>query len=95
MDPILADVLGPLLGIVSVGTFVLIGMYIRYKGKALQYQNRDPAELHQLKETVGELVEHTRQLGDELAELQERMDFHERLLTGGQNVARGDRPPAS
>ena len=76
------EYVAPLIALFGMGTFVLIGMHLRYKAKA-SIQN--PEEVSRLTETVDGLFDQTRLLRDEVTELQERIDFHERLLTQGKN----------
>jgi hypothetical protein len=79
------DVLGGLvavLGVVSIGTMVLIGMRMRFIHKM---QSRDkPHELDQVNDALDDLYEQARGLREDVSQLQERMDFHERLLTQGR-----------
>lgn len=79
------DVLGGLvavLGVVSVGTMVLIGMRMRFIHKM---QSRDKNhELDQVNDALDDLYEQARGLREDVSQLQERMDFHERLLTQGR-----------
>ncbi len=82
MPPQIIDALAPLIALFGMGTFVLIGMHLRYKAKASM---QNPEELARLTDAVDGLNDQTRMLRDEVTELQERMDFHERLLTQGKN----------
>lgn len=91
MDPRIAEAIAPLIALISIGSFVLIGMHLRYKAKAFQKSPRDSEEMVEMRRVLSDLVEHTQQLGDEVAELQERIDFHERLLTRGRDAA-GETP---
>ena len=65
------------LGLVSIGTMVLIGMRMRFIHKM---QGRKTEELEQVVDTLDALLENTRQLREEFSDLQERLDFQERLL---------------
>ena len=76
------DVLGGLvavLGVVSVGALFLVGMRMRFSHK-MQSQKK-PEELDQINDALDALHEENRLLREDFAELQERLDFHERLLT--------------
>ena len=44
----------------------------------------DNAEISELQDTVQDLLEENRAIRDELTEVQERVDFTERLLASGQ-----------
>lgn len=76
------DVLGGLvavLGVVSVGILVLVGMRMRFVHKMQSGSKTD--EFEQVNDALDALHEQTRLLREDVSELQERMDFHERLLT--------------
>ncbi len=75
------EYVAPLVALFGIGTFVLIGMQLRYKAKSSM---RNPEDVAKLSDAVDGLYEQTRLLRDEVTELQERMDFHERLLTQGR-----------
>ena len=78
MPPDVLEFIAPVIVIISIGTFILIGMRMRYKYRV---PRQDPEELERITETVDAVVDQTRMLRDDVAELQERLDFHERLLT--------------
>ena len=83
MPPELAESIGPVLAMISIGTFVLIAMKMRYAFKARQLESpKRSDDFERLTEALDGLYEQTRTLHEELVELQERLDFHERLLTG-------------
>jgi hypothetical protein len=79
MPPDIAGGLVAVLGVVSVGTLVLIGMRMRFVHR-IRSQNK-PEELEQISEALDALHDDNRSLREDVAELQERLDFHERLLT--------------
>jgi len=79
MPPDVAGALVAVLGVVSVGTLVLIGMRMRFMHK-IESRNK-PDELEQINDALDVLHEDNRSLREDVAELQERLDFHERLLT--------------
>jgi hypothetical protein len=82
MPPELAEAIGPVIVMISIGAFILIGMKMRYQHKAKQLEHEKPVQdLERLGEAVDGLYERTSALHDEVVELQERLDFHERLLT--------------
>ncbi len=79
-DPDVVIVFGTL-GV--LGFTFLIGLY-RLKKKELQTRGGDPElgrEVDALRHDLADMQEHTRA---ELAEMQERLDFAERLLTAGR-----------
>ena len=76
------DVVGGLvavLGVVSLGVLFLVGMKMRFAHK-MQSQKK-PEELEQINDALDALHEENHLLREDFAELQERLDFHERLLT--------------
>jgi hypothetical protein len=79
MPPDVAGGLIAIVGVVSVGTMILIGMRMRFMHKIQSHEK--PDELEQINEALDALHEENRSLREDVAELQERLDFHERLLT--------------
>jgi hypothetical protein len=79
MPPDIAGGLVGVLGVVSVGILVLVGMRIRFTHK-MQGQNRTN-EFEQITDVLDALQEQTHLLREDVSELQERLDFHDRLLT--------------
>jgi hypothetical protein len=66
----------------GLGTFVLIGMKMRFDHKAKMLQQpKSGDEIERLADAMDSMYEQTRALREEVGELQERLDFHERLLT--------------
>lgn len=79
MPPDVAGALVAIVGVVSVGTMILIGMRMRFIHKM---QNREkPEQFEQIHDALDALHDENRSLREDVAELQERLDFHERLLT--------------
>lgn len=83
MPPDVAGMLVGLLGVVSVGTLILIGMRMRLTHKMPSREK--PDELEQIHDALDALHDQNRSLREDVAELQERLDFHERLLTQPQD----------
>jgi len=65
------------LGVVSIGTMVLIGMRMRFIHKM---ENRKGNELERVCNALDALHEQTQRLREEFSELEERLEFQERLL---------------
>ena len=66
----------------GIGTFILVGMKMRFDHKARMLQQpKDSEDVERLVDAVDSMFEQTRALRDEISELQERLDFHERMLT--------------
>jgi hypothetical protein len=84
MDPQIADAIGPLIALFAFGTFSLIGlrMYLNYRARRLELADSAPSP--HLSEAVDELRQEVQALRGEVGDLQERVDFAERLLTRGQ-----------
>ena len=80
IEPIMA-----VFGMLSIGTLVLVGMKMRYqyKSKMLE-QPKSSEELERLADAMDSIYEQSRALRDDIGELQERLDFHERLITKGK-----------
>jgi hypothetical protein len=84
MDPLIAEAIAPLLALLGVGTFSLIGlrMYLGHRTRRLEL-SAGQLSAH-LEETIEELRHEVQGLRGDVGELQERVDFAERLLTRGQ-----------
>jgi hypothetical protein len=98
MPPEIVEAIGPVIVTLSLGAFILIGMKMRYQHKAKQLEHEKPVqELERLGEALDGLYERTSALHEEVVELQERLDFHERLLTESKEEmdkdSRGNRSP--
>lgn len=86
MDPILADTLAPILALVAIGTFGLIGlkMYLTHRARALHGPaSPDTERLARELIDVRALIEAVR---DDVGELYERVEFAERVLTKGREA---------
>jgi predicted nucleic acid-binding Zn-ribbon protein len=82
MDPNIIEPIMAVFGMLSIGSLVLIGMKMRYqyKSKMLE-QPKSAEEIERLADAMDSMYEQTRALREDIGELQERLDFHERLLT--------------
>jgi hypothetical protein len=85
MPPEVLDALGPIAAMVGMGTFTLIGlrMFWGYKTRRLELERSAPTESH-VEELVEDLRAEIHLLRGDMGELQERVDFAERLLARGQ-----------
>lgn len=93
MPPEIAEAIGPVLAILGVGSMILIGMKLRYshlRDTRLGQGGRE--EIGHLTEDVAALRDEVRLLRQDFAEMYERIEFAERLLTRGQ-VEDADGPP--
>jgi len=89
MPPELIEAVAPFLAIMGVGKMILIGMKMRLTARIHESSNRnrvekDSEDVERLTDTVDALHEQVRLMRDEFADLHERVDFAERLLSRGE-----------
>ena len=85
MDPVIAEVLGPVTAILGVGTMILIGVKLRYSHKEkMRLGEGGSGVTERLGEDVAVLRDEVRLLREDFAEMYERLEFAERLLTRGR-----------
>lgn len=75
------EALSALTAVGLIGSFVLIGLRMRWKHKEHQLGSAGGEEIERLADAVEVLTEQVEHLSSETADLQERLDFAERLLT--------------
>lgn len=80
MPPQAIEGIMAVLSIGMIGTFILTGIRMRLKHKENLARVSDP-DLERLVDAVETLADQVRVLTEDTAELQERLDFTERLLT--------------
>ena len=88
LDPdVVGSIVGPIVGVPGIIVFTLLVMRYKLKKKELEMRGSD-AELGPVVdalrddvEQLADMQEHTR---GQLAQMQERLDFAERLLTAGR-----------
>lgn len=86
MDPAIVEGIMAVTAMLGLGTIVLIGMKMRFDHKAKMLQQPKSAEeIDRLVDALDSMYDQTRALREEVGELQERLDFHERLLTQPKN----------
>jgi uncharacterized protein YlxW (UPF0749 family) len=85
MPPEVLEMIAPLIAIIGVGTMVLIGMKMRLSAKVQLQQGSKKEDVERLADAVDALHDEVRMLREEHAELQERMDFAERMLSSGKS----------
>lgn len=85
MPPQIIEVIGPLIAMGMIGTMVLLGYKMHLNAKVQTGRKDGGQDVRPLADTVEELQEQVRVLREDTAELQERMDFAERLLTQGKS----------
>lgn len=85
MDPAIAEILGPVTAILGLGTMILIGVKLRYSHKEkMRLGEGGSGVTEHLGEDVAVLRDEVRLLREGFAELYERVEFAERLLTKGR-----------
>jgi hypothetical protein len=75
------EALSALTAVTLIGSFILIGMKMRWKHKETQLGSAGRDEIDRLTEAVDTLGDQVEHLTTETADLHERLDFAERLLT--------------
>jgi len=78
------EFIAPLTIITTIGTLFLIGMKMRLSAKVQLQQGSKSEDVERLADVVDGLHEEVRMLREEYAELHERMDFAERMLSSGR-----------
>ena len=84
MPPQIIEVIGPVMVLTTLGTIFLIGMKMRLSAKVQLQQGSKSEDVERLADAVDGLHEEVRMLREEYTELQERMDFAERMLSTGK-----------
>ena len=85
MDPAIAESIGPVLAILGVGSMILIGVKLRFSHKEkMRLGEGGSAEAQRLEEEVATLRDEGHGMREGFAELYERVEFAERLLTKGR-----------
>ncbi len=84
MDPVALDVIMPFLALMGIGTMVLIGLKLRYNHKARLADKEGRSEdVERLTAAVGDLMDEVHALREGMTDLNERIEFTERMLTRG------------
>ncbi len=79
-----AEAIAPLLAFFGLGTFTLIGMRMWLNAKAQRQRTLPPERIDRLLDVVDRMDDDIRRLSEDLADLHERVDFTERVLTEGK-----------
>ncbi len=81
LDPdVVGSIVGPIVGVPGIIVFTLLVMRYKLKKKELEMRGSDP----ELGPVVDELRDDLNDTRARLAEMEERLDFAERLLTAGR-----------
>ncbi len=83
MTPDAIEALAALTGLTSIGILVLVGIKMRFNHK-LRMSERPTGENEHLIEAVEQLQDEVRSMREEFAELHDRVDFTERILSEGR-----------
>jgi len=95
MPPQVIEGLVAVVGLIGVGSVFLVGLRMRYSHlqKMKGAQQQPPGEAQQLADHVTALSDEVRLLREDYAELFERVEFAERLLTRGRAGEDADGKP--
>lgn len=82
----IVEAIAPLIAMIGFGTFTLLGlrMYFGFKARRLEIEAGRP--LGNAEELIERLRDEVQMLRGDVGELQERVDFAERLLTRGKEA---------
>jgi hypothetical protein len=81
------DVLGGLVGVIgatSAGIIILVGLKMRFNHKFRMRERPEGEDTERLTEAVEQLTDEVRSMREEFADLHERVDFTERMLSQGE-----------
>ncbi len=85
LDPeVVGSIVGPIVGVPGIIVFTYLIIRFKLKKKELEMRGSDAElrpEVDALRDDLADMQEHTQA---QLAELQERLDFAERMLTAGR-----------
>ncbi len=84
MPPAVIEALATIIGMTSIGIIVLVGMKMRFNHK-LRMRETPAGENERLTEAVEQLHDEIRLMREEFADLDERVDFTERMLSQGKS----------
>lgn len=86
MPPQAYEAVAAFAGLTSIGIIVLVGLKMRWNHQVQMLKGKGGGNLDRLADSVEALTDEVRALRDENAELHERVDFAERLLSQGRAV---------
>ncbi len=92
MPPEAFEAIAAFAGLTSIGIVVLVGMKMRLNHKVQMLKGQSGGDGYErLADTVEALTDEVRAMREENAELHERVDFTERLLSQGRAPQPSDR----
>ncbi len=81
----LIEVIAPVMVLTTIGTIFLIGMKMRFNHKFRMRERPGGEDTERLTEAVEQLHDEMRLMREEFADLDERVDFTERMLSQGKS----------
>ncbi|MDH5196030.1 MAG: hypothetical protein OEY20_02120 [Gemmatimonadota bacterium] len=84
MPPEIIEAIAPLIALVGVGTFTLLGLRMYFGFKARRLEIEAGRTTGSADESIETLRDEVYRLRTDVGDLQERVDFAERLLTRGK-----------
>jgi hypothetical protein len=95
MIPEILDTIAPLIALLGVGTFGLIGMRMWLNSKGNKLAQGGHNDVERLGEALDGLHDQVRLLREDLGELHERVDYAERLLARSSSAGATDHGDAT
>ena len=93
MDPVIANFVAPLVGIVVIGNMVLIGMKMRYSYlRRTRVGSVTTEDMERLRDAVDSVRDEVQSMKEELHRLDDRVEFAERLLERPKPAEGGSDP---
>ena len=84
MPPAAIEALAAIIGMTSIGIIVLVGLKMRFNHKFRMRERPGGEDTERLTEAVEQLHDEMRLMREEFADLDERVDFTERMLSQGK-----------
>ncbi len=84
MTPAAIEALAAIIGMTSIGIIVLVGLKMRFNHKFRMRERPGGEDTERLTEAVEQLTDEVRLMREEFADLDERVDFTERMLSQGR-----------
>ena len=85
MPPEVIEFIAPVIGVTSAGIIVLVGLKMRFNHKFRMRETPGGEDTERLTEAVEQLHDEMRLMREEFADLDERVDFTERMLSQGKS----------
>ena len=85
MPPDAIEALAAIIGMTSIGIIVLVGLKMRFNHKFRMREGPGGEDTERLTEAVERLNDEMRLMREEFADLDERVDFTERMLSQGKS----------